>query len=147
MGGLLEEHEKECARIREDNDALLEEFDQWLSSKGLTESTVDRHCDNVEFYVNEYLLYERPQPAKEGVFSVGLFLGDWFIRKTTWASQTAIKENARSLKKFYAFMVHKGEVRQEDLDSLNKEIRDEMSEWLKAAGGGRDSGIDGMWDL
>jgi len=39
----------------------------------------------------------------------------WFIRKAMWASQSSIKGNATSLKKFYTFMHKKGLVDKKDL--------------------------------
>jgi site-specific recombinase XerD len=49
-----------------------------------------------------------------------MFLGYWFICKAMWASRASIKSNAESLKKFYAFMVAKGRVTQEDLPDLRR---------------------------
>jgi len=59
-----------------------------------------------------------------------MFLGYWFIRKVMWASQTSIKSNAASLKKFYFFLLEKGLIKKEDLNELEETIKDEMPEWL-----------------
>ena len=47
-----------------------------------------------------------------------------------WASQTSIKSNAASLKKFYVFLFEKGLIKKEDLNELEETIKDEMPEWL-----------------
>jgi len=52
-----------------------------------------------------------------------MFLGYWFIKKAMWASQASIKSNAASLKKFYAFLLEKGLVEQEDLIELEETIK------------------------
>jgi hypothetical protein len=73
----------------------------WLKSSGLTENTINNHLSNIDFFVNEYLLYEDATEAKDGVGFVGMFLGYWFIRKAMWSSQRSIKRNATSLKRFF----------------------------------------------
>ena len=124
------EYEATCKRIRGENATLLAEFEDWLKGAGLGATTVRRHRDNVDFYINEYLLYEEAGPAAEGVHRVGMFLGYWFIRKAMWASAGSIKGNAASLKKFYQFMLTKGKIDRADLDGLKQEIKEEMPEWL-----------------
>jgi len=123
-------YEIECERIRQENAQLLDEFDLWLQKKQLTENTVRKHVQNIDFYINEFLLYEDAIEAKKGVLQVGMFLGYWFIRKAMWASVNQIKSNAASLKKFYTFMYEKGHIKQEDLDDLNITIKEEMPNWI-----------------
>ncbi len=124
------EYEKQCERIRRENATLLDEFAYSLAANGLSEATVSRHRENMDFYLNHFLLYEDAEKAEAGVHLAGMFLGYWFIRKAMWASRASIKSNAASLKKFYAFMVAKGKVTQEDLDDLKTQIKEEMPEWL-----------------
>jgi hypothetical protein len=127
-------YESECEKIRAENAKLLDEFADWLAAKGLSEGTVGKHCENMEFYLNEFLLYEDAERAEEGVLMAGMFLGYWFIRKAMWASRASIKANAASLKKFYTFMLEKGKVDQEALDDLKMQIKEEMPEWLATLG-------------
>jgi len=123
-------YEKECQKICRENAELLGEFAESLAAKGLSEATVRKHCENIDFYLNHFLLYEDAERAESGVHMAGMFLGYWFIRKAMWASRASIKSNATSLKKFYAFMVGKGKVTEEDLDDLKMQIKEEMSGWL-----------------
>ena len=124
------EYEKACTSIREQNEKLIDEFAEWLERRGLSDATVGRHCGNIEFYVNHYLLYEDAMEAKDGVGRIGMFLGYWFIRKAMWASEASIKSSAASLKKFYTFMLEKGEVDGEDVADLKETIKEEMPMWL-----------------
>ena len=126
-----EKYEDACKIIRETNKKLLGEFETWLKSTGLSENTISKHLSNIDFYINEYLLYEDAIEAKDGIQGVSMFLGYWFIKKAMWASQASIKSNAASLKKFYAFLLEKGLVEQEDLIELEKTIKDEMPEWIE----------------
>ena len=135
-------YENECERIREENADLLKQFADWLSAKGLSDTTVRRHCENMDFYLNHFLLYEDAEEAASGVSRVGMFLGYWFIRKAMWANQSAIKSNAASLKKFYAFMLDKGKVEKDDLDDLKDEISEGMPEWLETMARYDDPDVD-----
>jgi site-specific recombinase XerD len=124
------ELEKQCERIRQENAKLLDEFADSLAAKGLSEKTIRRHRENMDFYLNHFLLYEDAEKAEAGVHLAGMFLGYWFIRKAMWSSRASIKSNAASLKKFYTFMVAEGKVKKEDLDDLKTEIKEGMPEWL-----------------
>jgi len=124
------EYEATCKRIRAENALLLEEFAGWLKARGLAKSTVAGHCERIEFYVNDFLLYEDAVTAAEGFDRAGMFLGFWFIRKALWANRAHIRSNAASLKKFYAFMAETGRVSQEDLDGLKEKVKEEMPDWL-----------------
>ena len=86
--------------------------------------------NNIDLFINHYLLYEDAYEAKDAVLEVDDFLGYWFIRKTMWSSVNQIKANAASLKKFYTFMFEKGEIEQEDLDDLRDTIKEEMPNWI-----------------
>ena len=127
-----EEFEEKCNIIRQYNIKLLEDFDAWLKVKRLTDHTIKEHMDNIDLFINRYLLYEDAYQAKDGVFKVDDFLGYWFIKKTMWSSVNQIKGNAASLKKFYTFMFEKGEIEQDDLDDLREIIKEEMPNWVIA---------------
>ena len=127
-----EEFEGKCKTIRQNNLKILEGFDAWLKAKRLTDQTIREHMNNIDFFINHFLLYEDAYEAKDGVFKVDAFLGYWFIRKTMWSSVNQIKANAASLKKFYTFMFEKGEIEQDDLDDLRETIKEEMPNWIAA---------------
>ena len=126
-----QKYERACKRIKKDNAKLLEQFDQWLAGKGLSEKTVRRHVENADFYINTFLPYEDAIPAKEGASRISMFLGYWFIRKAMWASPSAIRENAGSLKKFYTFMQEQGKIDADELQDLKETIKEEMPEWVE----------------
>ena len=142
-----EKYEQDCEKIRSANCKLLEEFETWLVQKKLSPKTIKKHSSNVDFYINDFLLYEEAIEAKDGVGSVGMFLGYWFIRKAMWASQSSIKENASSLKKFYQYMLEKGFIEQQDLDELKLTIKEEMPEWLATVRRYDDPDIEDMEEV
>lgn len=125
-----EKYEEDCERIRKINKKILKDFNVWLKNKNLKEKTIRIHLDNVDFYINEFLLYEEAEVAKEGALYIGMFLGYWFIRKAMWSSVAQIKSNAASLKKFYTFLYEKKMVKKDELDELKAIIKSDMPEWL-----------------
>ena len=145
-----EQYEKDCERIRKDNEKILSEFEKWLSDKDLSKKTIANHCNNVDFYINEFLLYEEAIEASDGIYEIGYFLGFWFIKKAMWASKSTIKGNATSIKKFYEFMLAKGKIDKEDYLELKEVIKNNMQEWLDTIERYDDPEIEDMeevWDI
>ena len=112
--------DEDCEKVRVLNRELLLEFEIWLQSANLAEKTIKSHLSNVDFYVNEYLLYTELIPAENGSDSISEYLGYWFIKKATWASKTTIKGNAASLTKFYTCLLEKGAINKEQLKELKE---------------------------
>ena len=124
------DYEKKVKKVEKENNALLEEFRQSMINAGLAESTVNKHLDNANFYINEFLLEtEEVYTAAEGCEFIDSFLGDFFIRKCMWSTPSTIKTTASSLKKFYRFMLDKGAIDEEDYAFVCSEIKDNMAEW------------------
>ncbi|WP_287493570.1 hypothetical protein [Sellimonas sp.] len=94
----LEEYEKQYERIRKDNEELLAVFREDLSN--LKPATIRRHLSNVDFYINEYLLYEEPLSFDEGIYRIDDFLGWFFIRKCMWSTLRQSKVQLQVLRNF-----------------------------------------------
>jgi len=142
-----EQYEKECKRIRKENKKIISEFRESLSDRRLSQKTMEKHCSNVNFYINEFLLYEDAIEAANGVNEVGMFLGYWFIKKAMWANTTAIKENAASLKKFYQFMFERDKISEDSLRELKERIKEDMPEWLDTMDRYDDPDIEDMEEV
>lgn len=143
------DHEKfeiECERIKQDNEAYLNQFSKWLEKSKLSEKTINKHLSNIDFYINDYLLYDDSVEAKDGIDAVGMFLGYWFIRKAMWSSKATIRSNATSLKKFYTFMKEENLIDNSELDKLNKTIKADMPRWLETMDRYDDITIEDVWD-
>lgn len=126
-----EKYESDCKRIREENGEILKQFATWLQDKQLSERTIDNHVSNIDFYINEFLLYEEAIEAKDGAFRISKFLGYWFIRKALWSSVSQTKGYVASFKKFYTFMCERGEIEEEQLEDMKDMIKEEMPEWIE----------------
>ena len=124
--------DEDCEKMRVVNRRLLAEFEIWLQSSNLAEKTIKNHLSNVEFYINEYLLYDDLTTAENGSSRISEYLGYWFIKKATWASKATVKGNAASLTKFYTCLLEKGSIGKDDLKELKETIKTEMPEWLEA---------------
>ena len=140
-----EKYEEDCEEIKKANKYQLMEFEVWLKSSSLSDNTINRHISNIDFYINEYLLYDDATEAKDGASSVGMFLGYWFIKKAMWANRSTIKGNAASLKKFYTFMHEKSLIDKEDLADLKQRIKEDMPEWLATLERYDDLSVEDVW--
>ena len=120
---------KECKKIKERNYLLLDLFKDDLIQSGLKDKTISRHLSNVEFYINEFLLYMDAYPMEEGLNMLDDYLGNFYIRKCLWSTPGNIKSTATSIKKFYKSMVDHGKVDKEDYYDLCSLINDSMDIW------------------
>lgn len=125
-----EEYEMQCKQQQEKNSNYLEIFERDLMETGLTHKTISNHVDNVEFYINDYLLREDPLEMQEGCGSkIDMFLGYFFIHKCMWSTPGTIKTTAASIKKFYKCMYEHGYVSKEEYNYLCTIIKENMDEW------------------
>ena len=127
--------------IHKRNKSLIDSFRGSLKRGGLGESTINKHIDNISFFLNEYVTYQDISQndnetvlchAEDGIGLVDDFLGYWFIRKAMWSNENSIKSNIISIKKFYSFMQSLNLISKDDLQILQKEIKDYKSEWIDA---------------
>jgi hypothetical protein len=144
-----QKYEETCAALRQENEKLLESFAGWLTDKGLSERDVAMHRKNIDFYINQFLLFEDAVPAAGGVDEISYFLGFWFIMNADWASEAKIQENAVSLAEFYAYMRKKGHIDKDELKTLQETIGKEMPGWLDKMRRFEDPSVDSkdIWDI
>lgn len=126
----MEGMEKKIKENQKRNKKFMKEFDEWLKEKSLSDKTIKKHLSNVDLFINDYLNYYDVETAEEGITSVYSFLNGWFIEKCMWATPYTTKEEAASIKKFYAYMSEKGYVEKEDYKFLCEELKDSMDEIL-----------------
>ena len=125
------EWERQIEEVKTHNNKLLLEFEKHLKTKSLKSNTIKNHIENVEFYANNFLLRYEIIPVEKGILQIGNFLGDFFIRKTSWASKYTIQENIASFKKFYSFLNKIGKVSKNELTEMKELIKDEKSDWIE----------------
>lgn len=126
----MENIERKIKENQTRNKKFIKEFEEWLKEKSLSDKTIKKHLSNVDLFINDYLNYYDVETAEEGITSVYSFLNGWFIEKCMWATPYTTKEEAASIKKFYAYMSEKGYVEKEDYKFLCEELKDSMDEIL-----------------
>lgn len=124
-----DDYNKACDEIRATNSEYLHLFEQALVADGLKGSTIKRHLSNIDFYINNFLLYEEPLTMDYGTGRIASFLGDFFIRKCMWSTPGNIRSTAASIKKFYKCMTDCGIVKKRNYELLCTEIKNGMETW------------------
>ncbi|HYT28020.1 MAG TPA: site-specific integrase [Ktedonobacteraceae bacterium] len=127
-------YDAQVQAIRAYNQPILDDFRAWLEQSGLAEKTVRNHVDNIDFFT-EYLVYQEPLEKLDEVdgSDVWMFLGDWFPRKAMWASESSVKSNMASFKKFFQWMGETGRVSPETLDDVLSTLKEGRDEFIEAA--------------
>lgn len=128
MEETYEEYEEKCNEIRKQNRELLKLFEKDMES--LSPKTIQKHLDNVDFYINTYLLREDALTMDEGTAWLDGYLGDYFIRKCMWSTPGTIKSTAASIKKFYKCMLEHRKIAKEDYEFLCDEIKENLQQWM-----------------
>jgi len=123
------EYTKTCEKIRQENALLLDDFVLRLRGQRLSPRTIRTHRDNVDFFINEFLLSEDPKRPAEGIGEGDDYFGDWFIRKAMWSTPKAITSSARSLYLFYAHLASSGKVASAELAEFKNTLVRRLPEW------------------
>lgn len=126
------DYEERVQKNIERNKKILDDFENWLKSSGLSDKTIKKHIDNVDLYINDYLNYYDIKAAEEGYLCINDYLGDWFIRKVSWSSEYSLKQNIASLKKFYSYLKERGMIEDSDYDYMIDTIKLQKAKWLRA---------------
>jgi len=124
-----DEYEIELEKVRSENELLLLVFEASLVASGLKDNTIRTHLSNVDFYINDYLLYDDLTLPKDGISSMSSFFNWFFPRKAMWSSPAATKSNVASLKKFYKFLADSNIIDILDYKLMLVTIKDEMTDW------------------
>ena len=111
------DYDQQLKENRNRNEVFLDEFENWLDEKSLSNKTICNHIRNVMIFINGYLTYDEIIKMEDGIDNVYDFFDYWFIRKCFFSSVSAMKSIAGSLKKFYQCM---GELGHVDKDAYKK---------------------------
>ena len=114
------------------NELFINEFEKWLKNKQLTDKTIRKHINNMDFYLNYYLTYYDIIKMEDGANGIYDFLDDFFIRKCMWSSENSIKDTASSIKKFYQCMSELNYVDSDTYKFVCNVIKDNMEIFLES---------------
>ncbi len=68
---------------------------------------------------------------EDGVSELGGFLGDWFIRKCMWSTESTVRSTAASIKKFYQCMLELNHISEDDYKFVADTIKEDLPDWVK----------------
>ncbi len=123
--------EADCEKLRAENKQLLHDFALLLRDKNLKDKTIKKHVNNVDTYINHYLLYYDVINAASGIGNLNGYFSDFFIRKCMWSTPAMTKQTVASLKKFYIYLATIGKVSDADINDMKDTINSLMDLWLE----------------
>ena len=126
----MDDVDKVMQMMQSQNKKILDEFEEYLKESKLTPKTISKHLDNIEFYINHYLLYDEFVSPDKGHDRLSDFFGYFFPRKAMWSSANSVKENITSLKKFYKYLNTLSFIANDDLKNMNSIIKEEKESWM-----------------
>ena len=118
------------SNMQSQNKKILDDFEEYLKNAGLTSKTISKHLDNIEFFINHYLLYDEFVSPDKGYDRLNDFFSYFFPRKAMWSSANSVKENITSLKKFYKYLQELSFITNANLKEMHSIIKEEKEYWL-----------------
>ncbi len=112
------------------NNQLLNEFEQYLYSQHLVKKTVAKHRDNIEFYINTYLLHDEIEKPEDNLNSIDMYFDYFLPNKTTFGSVSDTKSSIGSLKKFYKYLLELNRISKEDYNEMLQLIKNNKENWF-----------------
>lgn len=124
----LADYENQCTVILQQNSSYLNLFEADLH--GLAHKTIKRHLQNMDFFLNTYLLFDEAHPLnmEEGVNSIDDFLG-YFLENKTCFADSSKRSFVTSLRKFYKSMAAHGKITPEQYEDVAESLRDGGTEY------------------
>lgn len=123
-----EEYQKECQKIIMENNDLIQIFKTEMEQKGLSQKTIKTHVENVDLYINDFLLREDAEHMESGLCRLDSFFY-FFIHKCMWSTPGNVKTTAASLKKFYKCMMGYGKIDKVDYQFFCEKIKEGIPIW------------------
>lgn len=114
--------------IHKQNTSYLHLFESDIA--GLTPKTIKRHLQNVDFFLNTYLLFDEANPLsmQDGVNAIDDFLG-YFLEEKTYFTDSTKRSFVTSLRKFYKSMVAHGKITPEQYEDVVESLQDGGAEY------------------
>lgn len=127
----IEESEELFAKIKVQNKQYLFVFEEDLKAEHLKTKIINKHLDIADFYINVFLLREKPLEMTSGCENIiDSFLGNFLIQKVMWSLPYSIKSIVTSVKKFYKTMMKYGYIEEKKYLNLCDDIKKLMPKWL-----------------
>ena len=91
---------------------------------GFAPRTIKRHLQNVDFFLNTYLLFDEANPLsmQDGVNAIDDFLG-YFLEEKTYFTDSTKRSFVTSLRKFYKSMAKHGKISAEEYNEVEDALK------------------------
>ena len=122
------DYENRCTVIHQQNSSYLHLFESDID--GLAPKTIKRHLQNVDFFLNTYLLFDEANPLsmQDGVNAIDDFLG-YFLEEKTYFTDSTKRSFVTSLRKFYKSMAKHGKITPEQYEDVVESLQDGGAEY------------------
>ena len=116
------DYENRCTVIHQQNSSYLHLFESDID--GLAPKTIKRHLQNVDFFLNTYLLFDEANPLsmQDGVNAIDDFLG-YFLEEKTYFTDSTKRSFVTSLRKFYKSMAKHGKISAEEYNEVEDALK------------------------
>lgn len=114
--------------LHQQNSSYLHLFESDLH--GLAPKTIKRHLQNMDFFLNTYLVFDETHPLtmEEGVTAIDDFLC-YFLEFKTFFTDSTKRSVVASLRKFYKSMVTHGKITPEQYEDVAESLQDGGAEY------------------
>ncbi len=109
------------------NDAIIKEFEQSMKTSGLVKKTIRNHIQNVDLFVNDYMLIEEIE-FENWHDEIDEFF-EWAIRKNVVISQSSLRQFVSSIRKFYKFLFDTRKIDIKTSKKVNSVLREGVTDW------------------
>lgn len=127
----IEQIDKLMDKQIESNNKLLEQFEKHLYNQNLTKKTINKHRDNIDFYINTFILHYDIETPEESWDAMDMYFSSFVPDKTTWGSVNDTKSSIASLKKFYAYLVEIGRFSKDSHNEMLTMIKENKQRWFE----------------
>ena len=122
------DYENQRKVICKQNSSYLQLFEADLH--GLAHKSIKRYLQNVDFFLNTYLLFDEANPLsmQDGVNAIDDFLG-YFLEEKTYFTDSTKRSFVTSLRKFYKSMAKHGKITPEQYEDVVESLQDGGAEY------------------
>lgn len=112
------------------NENFIKLFEKSLKEEKLSERTINKHLDNIDLFINDYLNHYDTYKMEEGPYHFYDLFSYWFPIKIAYSSETLLKSLLTTVKKFYKCMVENNLVDKEMYDYAISSVNQNFDEFI-----------------
>ena len=126
----MDEVDKLLSKQVKDNEKLIIQFEEYLTSQNLSPKTIKKHCNNIDFYLNTYSIREEIVKPAKAIYFLDDYFGYFMPHKTMFGSVSDTKSQITSLKKFYKYLLDINIIPKNDYNDMLENIKVNKQDWF-----------------